>query len=339
MATENKNVKRKFSATESAATALARQMFYAEDTRRLGLVLANGTDKEFWWAASRLADQTATYGAALLGIDGIAGITPEGGSSGGPGTLRSMVRGIASIVTGLSIDGNLSVGIGKLVSAYGLGAHGSSNMERISMFHGDGFADIASESSGSGTTRPMRLRVGDEGSYLTAIEILANGMVGIGGTANINYDLTVAKSKAGQTVGLKVMNEDSAADSDAEIRIEVQGSSSGEAKIQWDKNGLTYQMGTHKTDNKFVFEAGGADLGDGALIFEIDGGLLMHAELSIIGGLHFDDSHRVAGASGALTLSNGPTDVVVGNPAAYVAVRFNDLPGRYVFPVWELDEA
>lgn len=96
MATELKNIKRKFELTEAGLTLLAKQWGYGEDTRRIVVNEDDGTTKRYYWDSTRLADQTSSYGASLIGIDGITGVTPDGGSLGGAGTVRTMIRGIGA---------------------------------------------------------------------------------------------------------------------------------------------------------------------------------------------------------------------------------------------------
>jgi hypothetical protein len=93
MATELKNIKRLYGLVEASITLLAKQWAYAEDTRRITVMEDDGTTRRYFWDSTRLADQSGTYGAAVIGIDGITGITPDGGSSGSAATLRAMLRG------------------------------------------------------------------------------------------------------------------------------------------------------------------------------------------------------------------------------------------------------
>ncbi len=560
MATQYANLKRKFSTTEAGLTLLPKQWGYAEDTRRLVVCEDDGSTKRYYWDSTRLADQTGTYGAELIGIDGITGITPDGGSSGAAGTVRAMLRGLANragtvasdavilapaassrnvvqptgnfipltvrghstqaanlfqlensssvslaaftaagnlslsrtdnsdpvtvtIANGgssdaqitmtagstwsfgpdnsdsdsmvyslasslgtnnrlklwttgslhfgnamsgssgdvqarfnygtnsrcrfifenaatsggsdhaqlivatsssggnpayylrkgsegnrewvnylygsdnsikwnynnsgssdsldstalmsldtsgnLTLSGSVAAGVGGISTSYGVGALGSANMERVSIFHASNYATIASEAAGSGTLRPLRLQLGDGGGYNTHLEIATTGYVGIGGTSSISHDLTVSKSASGVPVGLKVMNESSSADSDALIRIEVQGSSSGEAKLQWDKNGATYQMGTHATDNKFVFDAGGGALG-ASPVFEYDGVLRLFTELELPAVIEATPGSQV------LTLTNGPAAASAGNPDTYITVKVTGRANPVAIPAWEL---
>lgn len=93
MATELKNIKRKYENTEAGLTLLPKQWGYAEDTRRLTVMEDDGTTPRRFWDATRLADQTTSYGTALMGTPGIAGVTPSGGSSGAAATLQAMLAG------------------------------------------------------------------------------------------------------------------------------------------------------------------------------------------------------------------------------------------------------
>ncbi len=95
MATELKNVKRKFSTTEAGLTLLPKQWGYGEDTRRITVMEDDGTTRRYFWDSTRLAAQDGVYGAEIIGIDGITGVTPAGGSSGSAGTVRAMLRGMA----------------------------------------------------------------------------------------------------------------------------------------------------------------------------------------------------------------------------------------------------
>jgi hypothetical protein len=98
MATTLAKVKRNGPTTEAALDALliARQWGYADDTRRITVMQSDGVTLRRFWDATRLADQTATYGTALIGTQGITGVTPSGGSSGASSTLQAMLDGLAT---------------------------------------------------------------------------------------------------------------------------------------------------------------------------------------------------------------------------------------------------
>lgn len=96
-------LKRNGPTTEAALDALlaARQWGYADDTRRLTVMESDGVTLRRFWDSTRLADQTTSYGTALIGTPGITGITPDGGSSGSAATLQAMLKGMgAAIVAG-----------------------------------------------------------------------------------------------------------------------------------------------------------------------------------------------------------------------------------------------
>lgn len=95
MATELWNIKRKYEAAEATliAALLPKQWGYAEDTRRITVMEDDGTTERYFWDATRLADQTTSYGTAIIGTPGITGVTPSGGSSGAAGTLQAMLSG------------------------------------------------------------------------------------------------------------------------------------------------------------------------------------------------------------------------------------------------------
>lgn len=81
-------------ATEAAAILInSKNLALAQDTRRL--VLMDGATPRYFWDSTRLADQTATYGTAIIGTPGITGVTPSGGSSGVAATLQAMLTGLA----------------------------------------------------------------------------------------------------------------------------------------------------------------------------------------------------------------------------------------------------
>lgn len=87
-------------ATEAAAIAAigSQRAAMSQDTRRL--VYNDGGTMRYYWDASRLADQTTSYGTALIGTPGITGITPDGGSVDAAATLQAMLTGLAGMVAG-----------------------------------------------------------------------------------------------------------------------------------------------------------------------------------------------------------------------------------------------
>lgn len=87
-------------ATEAAAIAAigSQRMTLAQDTRRL--IYNDGGTMRYFWDATRLADQTTSYGTALIGTPGITGITPAGGSVDAASTLQAMLSGLAGMVAG-----------------------------------------------------------------------------------------------------------------------------------------------------------------------------------------------------------------------------------------------
>lgn len=128
MATILAKVKGLYSTTEAALSMIAMQRAYAADTRRLVQMESDGVTKRYYWDSTRMADQTGTYGAALIGTSGITGVTPAGGSSGAASTVLAMLSGIASLfTTGVSgtignyskFTGTNAVGDGLLVEAGG----------------------------------------------------------------------------------------------------------------------------------------------------------------------------------------------------------------------------
>lgn len=96
MANINADVLRVEVALESSAAATLRgkQLGMALDSRRL-VYEENGGTLRYYWDSTRLADQTSSYGTALIGTPGITGITPSGGSSGAAATLQAMLTGLA----------------------------------------------------------------------------------------------------------------------------------------------------------------------------------------------------------------------------------------------------
>jgi len=82
----------------SAASTLKPKMrAHAKDTRRLVWMEGDSTLR-YAWDSTRLADQTSTYGTALIGSPGITGITPNGGTSGAAATLANMLSGFRDSV-------------------------------------------------------------------------------------------------------------------------------------------------------------------------------------------------------------------------------------------------
>jgi hypothetical protein len=97
------------------------------------------------------------------------------------------------------------------------------------------------------------------------------GMVGVGDvTTGINYDLTVARVNSGSTVGLKVLNEATAAGSHAVIRVETEGSSGGEPRYECDLNGNTAKWGFDPADGYFKFTSGTGTIAANTKIWSIE---------------------------------------------------------------------
>lgn len=92
MADSTYEIVRNHGATEAGLSLNTKDWAYAIDTRRL--VIQDGGTKRYFWDSTRLADQTSSYGTALIGTPGITGVTPVGGSSGAAGTLQAMLQGL-----------------------------------------------------------------------------------------------------------------------------------------------------------------------------------------------------------------------------------------------------
>lgn len=144
MATELKNVKRLYFTTEASATALGKQWWYAADTRRIGVMEADGTTKRYFWDSTRLADTGTTYGSKLIGTPGITGVTPDGGSSGAAATLQAMLAGLKAYSDSALVAG-IGGTTGTLLKKTGSGAAGDSVLSENSgkiRFSGDTVANL-----------------------------------------------------------------------------------------------------------------------------------------------------------------------------------------------------
>ena len=95
MTTTLAKVKREYASSEAGVLALLApgQWGKAEDTGCLVSMSRDGVTSHVHETRARLAGQTSTTGAALIGSAGITGITPNGGSSGGAATLANMLTG------------------------------------------------------------------------------------------------------------------------------------------------------------------------------------------------------------------------------------------------------
>jgi hypothetical protein len=126
MATELKNIKRKFETAEASLSLLAKQWGYGEDTRRIVVCEDDGSTKRYYWDATRLADQTTSYGTSLIGTPGITGVTPSGGSSGAAATLQAMLTGLAGTGNGNFIQNGTSQQSSSNFNITGTGVIGTS---------------------------------------------------------------------------------------------------------------------------------------------------------------------------------------------------------------------
>lgn len=126
MATELKNIKRKFETAEASLSLLAKQWGYGEDTRRVVVCEDDGSTKRYYWDSTRLADQTTSYGTALIGTPGITGITPSGGSSGAAATLQAMLTGLAGTGNGNFIQNGTTQQTSSNFNITGTGVIGTS---------------------------------------------------------------------------------------------------------------------------------------------------------------------------------------------------------------------
>jgi hypothetical protein len=126
MATELKNIKRKFNTAEASLSLLAKQWGYGEDTRRIVVCEDDGSTKRYYWDSTRLADQTTSYGTSLIGTPGITGVTPSGGSSGAAATLQAMLTGLAGTGNGNFIQNGTSQQSSSNFNITGTGVIGTS---------------------------------------------------------------------------------------------------------------------------------------------------------------------------------------------------------------------
>jgi hypothetical protein len=98
----NAKIKRPFASTEADVQAklIPAELGFSEDTKRMIIKSSNGTDYLFYWDSSRLEcfDNMCGHGpgASLIGVDGIAGITPTGGSVGVGSNLQAVLEGIST---------------------------------------------------------------------------------------------------------------------------------------------------------------------------------------------------------------------------------------------------
>lgn len=81
---------------------------FARDTQNV-LVLDKGTLYQYP-SSNRLADQSGTYGASLIGAQGVTGIAPIGGNPGDGGTVNAMLGGLANKIMDASIGSTGTLG-------------------------------------------------------------------------------------------------------------------------------------------------------------------------------------------------------------------------------------
>lgn len=102
MGTDYANILRKYENSEATLVGdlMAKQWGYAEDTRRLTVCEEDGVTFRHFPETSRLSAQDGVYGAEMIGVDGIAGVSPYGGGGAGTaGTVRGMLIGGLSAAT------------------------------------------------------------------------------------------------------------------------------------------------------------------------------------------------------------------------------------------------
>lgn len=210
MSTTLAKVKRNGPSTETALDALlvSRQWGFADDTRRISVMQADGVTIRRYWDASRLADQTSTYGTALIGTEGITGVTPYGGSIGASSSLQAMLKGLASANanyiangTGLQSSSNFNIsGSGSIGTDLTVGG----DLKRTAA----GNLDIVTTTTGSGVSitpaynGTITLDTNSADIVLTSdidIDLTATGLINLTGATNVvgNTAITGTLSSSG----------------------------------------------------------------------------------------------------------------------------------------------
>ncbi len=78
-----------------------KQQIHAKDTGNLYYKNSSGQLVLFFAAQNLSSQGSASLGSGLIGDVGIPGVTPDGGTSGGPGTVHNMLIGFKEYVTGV----------------------------------------------------------------------------------------------------------------------------------------------------------------------------------------------------------------------------------------------
>lgn len=281
--------------TEASASLNASDWGYAVDTRRL--IVQDGATKRFFWDSTRLADTTGTYGAAVLGVAGITGVTPNGGALGAGATAYNMMVGLRDY-TDAAVSGTLntvpiftgahSLGNSTLTYATGTFTHtfatAGTNAE-IGVTHSDNTNGASnarvkvSVGGASGGDAVYRMQVTGVTDWTMGIDnsvsgdpwvLAASNTLGTSNVLSITTaglitavsDLTLSAAVIGSDISLRVSNTNNTnAASHARLNLLVGGSSAGDPFIRFDITGvMSWVIGSDNSvsGDPFVIAASGA---------------------------------------------------------------------------------
>lgn len=246
MANTNADVIRVELATEAsaAATLKPKMRAHAKDTRRLVWMEADNTLR-YAWDSTRVADQTGTYGTAIMGSAGITGITPNGGSSGAAATLANMLTGIRDSVI--------------LKSPY------NSTINTIQPT-----ADYI----------PLTIK-----GFAAGVQNLLNLQTSAAtvGWFDNKANLTLSRGDAGNDVSIRIINSDNTSPaSNAKILLSTGGSSAGDPFVNYSiSGGQQFSEGIDRSDGYKYKISESATLGtNDALIIASGGAITLNRAVS-----------------------------------------------------------
>jgi len=296
MSTILAKIKREYNVLEASLSLIANQWAHAEDTRRLVAMESDGTTKRYYWDSTRLSDQTGAYGAALVGVLGITGVTPTGGSANASGTLQAMLEGVANGPTGAVIL-----------------APASSTRNTIQPT-GD-FKNLVLKMYASQTANPIELQD-------STGTVLAN--------FNSSGDLVINRASSAGSVALKLTNSSNTANSHAVHTLAVGGSAGGNPyTLYYIPGGGQFSAGVDNADSdKYKISVGGIIGTGNALNIDASGNVLVNSSqdtskprLGIGGDIGFGD-----GAGGAWTAlgNNAGLGTSAGTTVRKIPIKYWD---------------
>jgi hypothetical protein len=278
MTTTLADIKKLYYTAEADVVAIPKQGWFAEDTRRQGIMHADGVTKSYFFDDTAMASQTFVSGASWIGVYGIAGVTPLGGSLAASGTAQAMMEGLANMSTAAATAVLLAP---------------ASSVRNVIQPTGD-YVPISIKGSASQTANLTSWQT-SAGVSLAYVDSLGRWVS--------------SSSQAGVTVSVNAINgNNSNLASHAALGAQVGGGSGGDPYTYYSvSGGLTWVTGIDNSDSdKFKVSEGTALGTNDRLIFTSGGLVTVPGTLNVTGNFSINSTKlTIAGVSGDIvTLGN-----------------------------------